>query len=62
MEGVDLGVVFREITAEIVGIDNDIKQVCSYEGRDRGKSLESTYIRWEEKEDPMRKTKTWLER
>lgn len=59
MEGVDLGVVFREITAEIVGIDNDIKQACYNDGRDKGKSLESTYIRWEEKEDPMRKTKTW---
>lgn len=59
-----MGVVFREIqrTAEIVGIDNDIKQACSNEGRDKGKSSESTYIRWEEKEDPMRKTKTWLER
>lgn len=28
-EGVDLGVGFREIIIEIVGIDNDIKQACN---------------------------------
>lgn len=43
-EGVDLGVVFRELTAEIVGLDNDIQQVCSNEARGKSKSLESAYI------------------
>jgi hypothetical protein len=55
------GPSFRKITVEIVGMDNDIKQACNIQ-RDKGMSLESTYIRWEEEEDLVRKIKMWLER
>lgn len=60
--GVDLGIGFRKITIEIVGTDNDIKQACNIK-REKGMSLESTYIRREEEEeDPVRKIKMQLER
>lgn len=55
------GFSFRKIIVEIVGMDNDIKQVCNIQ-RDKGMFLESIYIRWEEEEDLVRKIKMWLER